>query len=68
MMLYYEPTRAYQRWYPSEDAALINFLSRGREMNRIILCLRRSEGSIRSRIMLLYKRGEIRIEPMEDDE
>jgi hypothetical protein len=67
-MFHYEPTRAYQRWYPSEDTALINFLSRGRGMSQIMLCLRRSEGSIRSRIMLLYKRGAIRIEPMGGDE
>jgi len=62
------PRRAYRRWRIDEDDALINFLRRGREMDRILICFGRSEGSIRSRIMHLYKKGAIQIEPAEGDE
>ena len=57
------PARAYKRWSVDEDDALINYLRRGREIDRITLCFQRSEGSIRSRIVHLYKIGKIRIEP-----
>jgi hypothetical protein len=54
--------RAYQRWSYGEDCALIDYLHRRRPMSRIINVFQRSEGSIRSRIMHLYKNNKIRIE------
>tara|TARA_B110000116_G_C16408585_1_gene390777 strand:- start:74 stop:271 length:198 start_codon:yes stop_codon:yes gene_type:complete len=60
--------RAYQRWSDDDDDLLIFMLGIPCEVDQIMRVHGRSEGSIRSRIMHLFKKGVIQIEPMEDDE